>query len=168
MTSPLSPVLLPASEFLQQDEITRKLSVILASLDIDIHGKLTMGEARGLFSKLLGIPVRSIPEDDAELLEFIQLDSDTQMQMLRQAMPVAIIEEIYAAIASPPPPVEPKVALEKLPIEEIITYEKARNDAAVAAAGETERDFQDELAVLEMKTEVWCTLQGDSKVTRIS
>ena len=50
----------------------------LQSLDVDINGRLTITEVRGLFAKLLGIPASSIPDDDEELVHFVQLDTEAQ------------------------------------------------------------------------------------------
>ena len=50
-----------------------RINFILESLDVDLYGRLTIREAKRLFSKLLGIPQRVIPDHDKELLSFVRL-----------------------------------------------------------------------------------------------
>jgi len=62
----------------QEERDLDMIEDIFDSLSTDDNGKLVMPVCKGLFSKLLEIPLDAIPDDDEELVAFLQLDREAR------------------------------------------------------------------------------------------
>lgn len=93
------------------DDLAFKVKVIVEALDTDHDGTLSVAEARRLFAELLDLDREEIPEDNAELLSFVQGSTEERRAKIRTAMTPQEINAYYQQSQEDkrPPPSKKKV-----------------------------------------------------------